>query len=826
MFTLLRILTFCLLALLFSINGQAQKKHDLHFGCHMTGAPIILPSLTEYERATCGSNERSDTIDVLNYAIDLDLTKFGSSIAAACTVRFTAKEDSIGALPLDLMNLNVDSVTMLGNHLTFDYDNLLLNVHLPAPITTSDTAEVTVYYHGLPTPDLLPTGSPGWGGFKYSNNIGYNLGIGLNSNPYNIGRSWHPCFDNFVERATYDISVTTSGGRTGYAVGDFLGEEAIGGDTIRRTYRLGLPNPTYLTGVAAANYIEINDMHSGVYGDYPVLLVGRTNDGPNMQSAFEYLGDAIDALEHWFGPYAWGQVGYIMTPQGAMEHSTLIAFPYGSIGGGPVYGMNRLMAHELAHHWWGNITTLSCPENMWIKEGNAEYGSHLFQEFTFGKDFFIEVVKDNHFDVLNNAHKDDGGIYHPLSGIPYEYTYGTHTYNKGAAAMHNLRGYLGDSLFSVAMTAVLDTYRFSAIDAQQMQEKLTEASGIDMSHFFNGWIYQPGFATYELDSVRYEPNGTGFDATVFVQQKLRKANSFHTMAPMEITFFDENWNTHTVRFMTNGEFSEATVQVPFAPVYQVLNDRNLLNLARMQDRKVVRAIGSTGLEQDWVALSSTSATSIAEGDSALVNVIHHWAGADPDPNQPDLRVSSTHYWTVGGDWPGSFQMKTTLKYNGTGSEEFDYDLTGTTSDSLILVWRPSAHEPWGEYPYYTKVQSPISGFGSMRVEPMVQGDYAFANGTAPLATAVADVENDFVVKYYPNPTADQLNVQAILPSPLSVQVSILDGLGQRLISQKNKALGGQLSATLSVDQLPAGMYWLEIISEDDQFRKMEKFVKE
>ncbi|MEZ4933964.1 MAG: T9SS type A sorting domain-containing protein [Saprospiraceae bacterium] len=95
-----------------------------------------------------------------------------------------------------------------------------------------------------------------------------------------------------------------------------------------------------------------------------------------------------------------------------------------------------------------------------------------------------------------------------------------------------------------------------------------------------------------------------------------------------------------------------------------------------------------------------------------------------------------------------------------------------------------------------------------------------------MATAVADVKNDFVVKYYPNPTADQLQVQAILPSTLPVQLSIFDGLGQRLISQKNKALGSQLSATIPVGQLPAGMYWLEIKSGDDQFRKMEKFVKE
>ncbi|MEZ4933966.1 MAG: hypothetical protein R2788_17815 [Saprospiraceae bacterium] len=136
---LLRILTFCLLALLFSINGQAQKKHDLHFGCHMTGAPIILPSLTEDERATCGSNERSDTIDVLNYAIDLDLTKFGAPSPQPVRSGLRQKKSGISALPLDLLKLNVDSVTTLGNHLPFEYDDLccLSTCPLPSQLRTT-----------------------------------------------------------------------------------------------------------------------------------------------------------------------------------------------------------------------------------------------------------------------------------------------------------------------------------------------------------------------------------------------------------------------------------------------------------------------------------------------------------------------------------------------------------------------------------------------------------------------------------------------------------------------------------------------------------------
>ncbi len=822
----LRLITAYFILLAFT-GLNAQKKHDLNFGCHMTGEPVILPSLTEEERATCSSNERSDTLDILHYDIDLDLTKFGTSIISECTITFTAKEDGIEFLPLDLLKLNVDSVVMPGNHLTFDYNDTLLNLHLPMSINIGDTVDVSIFYQGLPSFDRRDNGQPGWGGYRFDGGIGYNLGIGLyGSDPFNMGRSWHPCFDNFVERATYDISIISNGGRKGYAIGEFLGEENLGGDTIRRSYHMDLPNPTYLVGTATSNFVEIHDIHSGAYGDYPILLVGRPGDVSDIEHDFKYLGDACDALESWFGPYPWRQLGYVMTPQGAMEHSSLIAYPYPNLGDPDTFGVYRLIGHELAHHWWGNITTLTCPENMWIKEGNAEYGAQLFIEHTFGREVFTERIKDKHLDVMRNAHSDDGDMYHPLSGIPFEHTYGTHTYHKGALMMHNLRGYLGDSLFSKSMTSVLETFRFSAIDAQQMEEQLTTASGIDMSHFFNGWIYQPGFASYEMDSIRYEPNGNGYNATIHVQQKLHHALSFHTNTPLEITFFDENWNAHHAQFMASGEYSEATVQVPFTPVYQVMNDRNLLNLARVQDRKVIKETGNPNLKD--IAFFNTDVTELGQGDSALVNVIHHWVGADPDPTLPDLRISSTHYWTVGGDWPSSFSMKASMRYNGNNEDNFDFDLVGVNADSLILVWRPNASVPWGEYPFYIKDDSPVPvpSLGSIHIDPMLPGDYAFANGEAPLATAVSDLHHEVAIKCYPNPTNELLNVQAVLPSTMDVQLSVFDALGKIATSSNIQALGGQLSETMEVGNLPTGMYWLEISSVDGAFRSVEKFVKQ
>lgn len=790
--------------------------HD-HNGCffyHKT-----MPPLPEGDdRAACGSNGRSDSIDVLNYAVTLDVTDFaGQTIKASCEVTFTAKQDGIDFLPLDLLDLTVDSVVHNGESLVFDYDQLLLNVHLPAAVNIGDTMEIIVYYHGHPTAD-----PSGFGGFVFENGYAYNLGIGLSSNPYNFGRSWHPCFDNFVERATYDFNLISNNGRKGYAIGQFLGETDLGGGQALRQYRMDLPLPTYLVGTATSTYSAITRPHTGAYGTYPMVLVGKPGDTTQMKAAFQYLPEAVDIMESWFGPYQWGQVGYVMTTAGAMEHASLIAYPDFSIDGGPNYDMNRLMAHELGHHWWGNITTLSCPENMWIKEGNAEYSSHLFQEYVFGKEYFREVVKDNNYFVVKNAHIRDGD-YLPISGLPYENTYGTHTYQKGAAMMHNLRGYLGDSLFQQGMRSILDVYEYESVDAEQFRDQLISNTGVDLNPFFNDWIFSPGYSLFELDSVHVSPSGNAYEARLFVQQKLHHAPHFHTDVPQEITFFDENWQPHTAYFVASGEFTEAVVSVPFQPVWQVLNDNNLLNLGRFQDRAVVKNTGTIALAH--CDLSSLQATTVT-ADSALVSFIHYLGAADPAEG---VQISSNHYWRYGGIIPSGFRAKVTLNYKGSNPTDLDYDLTNMPEDSLSLVWRPRPGVAWGQYPYYKKVPLNIGdGNGFIRIDTLLPGDYAFAAGTLPLATGIFEQakEQSVAVELYPNPAVESVTMRAVLPARTTVTVELFDATGRRLRQQQGNLNGYLLEHSMDVSALPQGVYWVKISSDGAGYLAAEKFVKQ
>lgn len=786
---------------LFGTFITLAQPPEITYGCRHAHNQVSLKPLTAAEKDLLNeSNERSDTIDILNYNITLDITDFsGATIHGSCAIQFSPKMEDVSQMSLDLLDLPVDSVKVGEGHWEYTYDGNFLNIQFAEPLGMSDTVEVVIFYGGQPTP-----AESGFGGMAFQNGIAYNLGIGLGANPYNYGRGWFPCFDNFVEWATYDLNIISDNGRRAYAIGTFLGEEPWEEDQLMRRFRMNQPLPTYLVGVAVSDYVTIDYVHEGAYGDHPVQLIARPGDLADMENSFEFLPDAIDAFEAWYGPYIWERVGFVLTPNGAMEHCTNIAFPTFSGVAGPVPATNRLMAHELAHHWWGNVTTLSSPSNMWIKEGNAEYGAHLFTEYTFGREAFLDQVKDNLLLVLRTAHVEDEG-YQPLSGIPYEHTYGVHTYQKGASMLHNLRGYLGDTLFHQAQTAVLEEFTYQSINAEQYRDHLSLVSGVDMTSCFDDWIFSPGFADYEVDALSATPAGEGYAVDLTIQQKLRAAPHFHTNVPLEITFYGADWTEVTQAFMVSDEFTELSTNLDFEPVFAVINQEQRLNLGRMNNRQVIRE--ADNLNTSYVNVLQLEALEVP--DSALLNIVHHWTAPDVPADQPNIQMSSNHYWTVRGLFPEGYAMKATLRYQG-GSNQLDVDLVSDTDQDLILVWRPDQESPWQEYPDYDKVALGSSGF--IRINPWVPGDYAFANGSFTVDAEALTLPTP-TVRLAPNPVRNLAQVSAELPQGWNeaLEMNVYAMTGQ-LLHQERMNPGEEWRTQFSVQDWPAGTYVLEIRS--------------
>lgn len=793
-----------------SFSLSAQPIHDVH-GCHHLKSQIPLKKLTPDQKlAFAKSQGRSDSIDILDYNISLDIIDFsGRRIDGNCAMQFVLLEEGTHTMELDLLALTVDSVQLNGEVVDYNYDGNFVSISLPADLDPETMHEARVFYGGTPT-----VASSGFGGLAFQGGIAYNLGIGLGENPYNFGRSWFPCFDNFVERSTFTLNITTANGRQAYCSGLFVEEVALEDDKIRRSYRIDKPLTTYLVGVAVSNFSTVESSHDGQYGTYPVRLIANPSDLGAMDDSFEFLGDAIDELEHWYGPYQWDEVGYVLTPVGAMEHVNNIAYPRTTGISGPTFAMNRLMAHELAHQWWGNITTLNSPANMWIKEGNAEYGAHLFTEYVFGKEEFVDEVKANHLRVIREAHIDDDG-FQPLSGIPYEQTYGTHTYYKGASMIHNMRAYLGDSLFRMAQTAVLEDFAFSDVDAEQYRDHLTEVSGIDMTDFFDDWIFGTGWSNFEIDHVSSEAISGGYEVTLDVQQRTRAADHLHNNVPLSVSFYASDWSEYTTQFYASGEFTTTTIELAFEPVLTVLNDQQELNLGRVNSTHRITEAGNINANTtDFFTFTINSVT-----DSVLLKIVHHWTAPDPTPQPDDIELSGTHYWTVKGILSDDLDMKSIIRYYG-GVNDLDYDLIADSDDFIRLMYRPTPDSEWEEYPYVT--YTPFGSGGLARMDPTLPGDYAFANVYNTVSTT--NVLEKAEISLSPNPAQAEARLQVNFPeAEANYELNLYDLQG-RLLQQYDYPKASLLDVNLPTANLPNGMYVLELINGNG-YRALELVVQ-
>jgi len=738
---------------------------------------------------------RSDSFNINTFELDLDVTAYSyQQLVAHATIALDVLDEGAQDLWFDLVELTVDSVKINGADALFEQTESQLHLEMPEFGWQIDAGyEIEVWYQGSPYQD------PYWGGFYFVSDYIYNLGIGLTTIPPNFGKVWYPCFDNFVERAAYTYHVTSAGGRKAHCQGTMIGETFLGGDTLTRSFELTHPITTHQSAIAVAPYVDSNYVHTGNYGEIPVRLTGKQEQISAMANKFQELGFAIDALEYWWGPYAWERVGYVLTTDGALEIPTNIAYPQFMVGEGLVAN-GDLFSHELGHHWWGDLVAPTIHNHMWLKEGPAEYSSHLFIEWKDGPLEFIEVVKDNQQFVLEECHIQDNG-FHPLSPMPDEEIYGRHTYYKGASILHNLRAYLGDELFRSAMQSVLATHFDGHMDVDVFEQTLEDITGVDMTPWFEAQVLQPGFSTWVLDSTAHE---TGSNAsTLFLQQKLRECENYHMAEPLDVTVWDENWNRYDTQISASGQLDEITIEHPGIeiPAMIALNANGKLNQGRLDFMyTITEAEGIQNLP--WVEMR-VGCDAMPEGDSALVRIEHHWAAPDQGPTEPYVdELSTTHFWVVDGIWPDGTLLDARIQYYGNSSEGLDYELYGDTEANGFLAWRPDASSPWQECTAYEwQPGSLANGSGLFRVSDLKKGQYAFAKGD--VSASIAETESTSL-EIWPNPVSETLNLTS---SKGVAAFQIFNAQGQRLAHVQPK---GQVNAwQVDVSSWTKGWYVLE-----------------
>ncbi|WP_317899327.1 M1 family aminopeptidase [Aurantibacillus circumpalustris] len=754
-------------------------------------------------------NLRSDTFNVLKYTINLEIGNTGSpQLAGNTQIRFAPKLNNRTFIRFDLLKLVLDSVKENTQLLTYTYNDTILKVNFTTPKNTTDTSIFTVYYHGIPQID-----GTGWGGFYFDNaqnaQYAYNLGVGFGAKPHNYGRVWFPCFDNFVERSKYEFNITSDSTRRAYCNGQLMSDFVTANKRTRK-WVLNEEVPTYIVNVALANYTQVNWTVNTLTGIKPITLVGVASDTTAMKTGFANLKNCITGFENYFGPYKWNRFGYCLVPfnSGAMEHATNISYPRAFIGN-LTYEAD-LMAHELSHHWWGDLITCETQEDMWINEGMATFSSYMFTEWQYGKTAYINKVKAVHEDLLHFLHKNEGG-FRAISGVPHSLTYGTHVYSKGADVAHTLRGYMGDSAFFAGAKYTMQQNAFKSINSNEFRDHLQTSSGQNLIDFFNNWVFSGGWSHFAIDSVRYIQNGTNTDAVVSLKQKLYGASTLHSSVPLELSFFKSDWSRIVKKVVISGATQTFTLANVGTAVYCALNYDDKISDATSHEAKIIKVNGNVSYTLGKLFLQVQN----AGADSSLVRVIHNYVKPDPFIYNPiQHKLSDQHFWKVEGILSNGFVSKARFNYDGNKTNSGIYGyldtlLTTVNGDSINLFYRQNAANNWRLVTNVTKFSSGLKN-GYIQIDTLKIGEYAFGNyGDSTLVGVNLSSKSKVGIKVYPNPATQTCVIDFKETPKQEYELTVFDIEGKEVIHKNVNAKKTQLD----ISNLAKGAYLLKFTNE-------------
>lgn len=764
------------------------------------------------------SAQPGEKIDILHTIIDLKIDKSAQTIGGHSKLTITPTE-VVDQFDLFLQGLSIDSMVLETQNISFQHLNdSILDIHLGFAYQPTDTFDLTVYYHGQPVKD-----ASGWGGFYFQSGFAFNLGVGFAADPHPFGRVWFPCKDNFTEKSTYTFRITTDGNDMALCNGALIDSTANQDGTVTWHWEMEDAIASYLVSVAVAPYRPAKELYEGKAGTYPIWYGGRAQDTADMKNSFRNLLTCIEAFEEAYGPQPFNRVGFALVPfgGGAMEHATNIAYPLAGANGG--IQSETLMAHELSHHWWGNWVTCIDAEDMWLNEGWASWSEFWFLEYTYGKEEYAEAVFNNRKNVIYQAHKDDNG-YRAIHGIPHAHTYGTHVYDKGADVAHTLRGYLGDEDFFDCIQGYLAENAGGNMSSESFRDYLTACSGKDLSPFFDGYVFNPGYPQYAIDSMKQTPAGNQFQTEVWIRQRLYHAPEYFEDVPLELTFIGENWQEQTHKVTLPGECASFQLPLDFEVESVIIDRKDKISTATLREVVVVDESGKSFNTRADFKFNHVEFNE----DSILINIAHHLV--TPDRGAPaGIVLSDNHYWKLDGNFDPNANVTGEVEYDGNPNNDpydLDKNLITNAEDSVIILYRTGPGHEWEIWPDIVRtVLGTTDKTGTIAIKGMKKGEYALGIYDAGREDTVesqlpincAEIQLGSVapvptpldnLKIYPNPV-DGDSFRVAFPTELADFMITVRDMKGHTVWQK-RANRSAKNYTISVKPLSPGAYVVSV----------------
>jgi len=701
-----------------------------------------------------------DTLNALHYNIHLQNVNTNSKTISGYTeINFVTRIEGLFQVPLNLESLTVDSVIVDGLQHFFNQAEKTMHILFANPLAMNDTITATIYYHGQPFHE-------DWGGYHFSGDYTFNLGVGFVSIPHNLGKTWFPCVDDFTDRATYDVYTTLENGLMATSGGLLTETIDNGNGTTTWHWQMVHEIPTYLVSVATGDYHPYFSSYPGLEDTIPIEIYTRPADSAKVTGTFVNLDAIMDFFESHFGPYPFEKIGYTSTAIGAMEHAGNIALPHFAFNGGTSY--EALYTHELSHMWFGDEVTCASAEDMWLNEGWATFCELYYLEVLYSHENFVQTMRAKHKEMLLKAHIIDGG-YWPLNNIPQEVTYGKTAYDKGGTVVNALRAYLGDSLFFESVTAYLNHFAYQSVSSEEMRDFLTSYTGIDLIGFFDAWVFTPGTPHFSIDSSRVTPVGNEFRVDIYPQQKYKGADFLAMDVVVQVGFMDNHFRFQTDTIHFSGVSGHSIKIIDFNPVAIMIDPFETACDATSDNFNVFSSPQEYTFPDTYFKLYLDACT-----DSSLLRVTHHWAAPDSLKAPIEgLRLSPYRYWQTEGLLSDSFKARGRFYYSRGGYLDDSLILSG--NDSIVLLYRANSVEEWHMIPQEVLGTWMI---GYIFVNELQLGEYTLAVWDKTIVSTSDHTLNDPNILVYPNPSRGVINFE--FPHRSDYKVRLTDEAGHEL----------------------------------------------
>ncbi|MBI4013416.1 MAG: HEAT repeat domain-containing protein [Candidatus Rokubacteria bacterium] len=452
----------------------------------------------------------------IRLAIDLDLRT--RSARAACTTTLTAFHDSARELGFDAVGFrDVRVYGATGRRLRHRYDGRKLTVSLPRPLAAGEAAAVRVEYRVV---------RPKLGLYFVAPDRAYP------TRPRQVwsqcqdeyARYWFPCHDAPHERTTTEMLATVPEGFVAVSNGRLVARRRAGRRRVTWHWRLDTPHSPYLVTLAVGRFRELRDAWRGI----PITYYCEHGREDDTRRAFGKTPKAMAFFSRVTGlryPYAkYAQVAAAEFIYGGMENTTATTQTDTVLHDARAHlevepMATGLMAHELAHQWFGDLLTCRDWSHAWLNESFATYFDALFVEHDRGRDAFAHEMWQNARAYLE---EDKERYRRPIVTNVFRTPsdlFDRHLYEKGACVLHMLRYVLGEADFGRAIRRYVRIHRRSAsVETADLVVAIEEATGRNLRRFFDQWVFKAGHPEYRI-AYWWEPRARRAHLVVRQTQK-------------------------------------------------------------------------------------------------------------------------------------------------------------------------------------------------------------------------------------------------------------------------------------------------------------------